>query len=348
MNQPSLSPAAVRQVRISNIQPLNTSAPKLAVIIPALNEQATIKDVINRIPDHLPRVKTIEAIVIDDGSTDATVALSRQSGATVVSHSHNQGVGAAFQTGLKTALQTGASIIVNIDADGQFNPQDISTLINPITHGQADFVTATRFSDPKNIPDMPAIKIWGNKWMVKIINFITKKKFTDVSCGFRAYSREAALRLTLFGHFTYTQETFIDLAFKDIKMTEVPLKIRGERQFGKSRVASNLWRYGLKTATIIFRAARDYRPHYFFGVPGTAIFLIGIAQGIFLLQHFIKTGQTFPYRSLVQLSGVFIIVGFLMLFLSLLADMIQRNRVITEEAVYHARKIAYSQPPHQP
>jgi len=317
------------------------STTKLVVMIPALDEEKTIGEVIKGVPHNIKGITSTEVIVIDDGSNDDTKAIAQHLGAHVVSHGRNRGVGAAFHTGIKTALQHGADIIVNIDADGQFNPQDIPVLIEPVCIGQADFVTATRFSDPKLMPDMPAIKIWGNKWMTRVINFITKKKFTDVSCGFRAYSREAALRLTLFGHFTYTQETFIDLAFKDVPMAEVPLKVRGEREHGHSRVASNLWRYGLKTATIIFRAARDYRPHYFFGVPGLVIFLSGVAAGLFLLQHFLRFGQTYPYRSLVQLSGVLIIVGFLMLFLSLLADMMHRNRIIAEEAVYHARKAAY-------
>jgi len=188
---------------------------------------------------------------------------------------------------------------------------------------------------------MPAIKLWGNRWMTRIINFITKKQFTDVSCGFRAYSRDAALRLTLFGRFTYTQETLIDLAFKDIDMVEVPLKIRGERQHGRSRVASNLWRYAVKSATIIFRAARDYRPFYFFGAPGLVLLAAGILAGLFLLAHYFNTGQTYPFRSLVQLSSVLIIVGIILLFQSILADMMHRARIINEEALYLARKVAY-------
>jgi glycosyltransferase involved in cell wall biosynthesis len=318
-----------------------TPPARLAVIIPALNEDKTIASVITGIPRNMPGVASVETFVVDDGSTDQTVNVARAYGATVISHDTNKGVGAAFHSGLRSALASGADIIVNIDADGQFNPADIIHLIKPIQSHSVDFVTASRFADPALTPKMPWIKLLGNRLMTSIINFITKKSFTDVSCGFRAYSREAALRLTLFGHFTYTQETFIDLAFKNISMAEVPLAIRGVRQHGRSRVADNLWRYGLKTATIIFRAARDYRPHYFFGLPGLLIFFLGFGSGLFLFQHFLRTGQTFPYRSLVQLSGVLIIVGFLLLFLSLLADMMHRNRIIVEEAVYHARRASY-------
>jgi len=191
---------------------------------------------------------------------------------------------------------------------------------------------------------MPYLKLLGNRWMTRIINFLTAKNLTDVSCGFRAYTREAALRLTLFGKFTYTQETFIDLSFKNISMAEVPLRIRGEREHGQSRIASNLFRYGLKSATIIFRAARDYQPVYFFGMPGVIMLFLGMAAGTFLLIHYVQTGQTYPFRSLVQLSGILIIIGFLMVFISLLADMQHRNRVLIDEALYYARKREFDRP----
>lgn len=307
----------------------------LAVIIPALNEEKTIADVIHHIPHEA------HLIVVDDGSQDHTKQLAEQAGATVISHAKTQGVGAAFHTGLQAALGHGADIIVNIDADGQFNPQDIPKLIEPIVSGRADFVTATRFARKELIPDMPPIKLWGNYQMARLINLITEKRFTDVSCGFRAYSREAALRLTLFGRFTYTQETFIDLAFKHIAMAEVPLRIRGEREFGKSRVASNVWKYGAKAASIIFRAARDYRPFAFFGLPGLIILGLGVLSGLFLLGHYLQTGQTAPYRSLVNVSGILLIVGFLMLVLSMLADMLHRNRILIEQQLYLARKQTY-------
>ncbi|MEX2054835.1 MAG: glycosyltransferase family 2 protein [Candidatus Andersenbacteria bacterium] len=322
---------------LSSAESLAVQAAKLVVIIPALNEEKTIAQVIGGIPTTISEISTIEIIVIDDGSTDKTSTIARKAGAEVVRHKRNLGLGEAFRTGLEEALKRGADIIVNMDGDGQFNPQDIPKLIALIQHGMADFVTATRFAKPEFMPEMPALKLFGNRWMTRLINFITGKQFTDVSCGFRAYSRVAALKLTLFGRFTYTQESFIDLAYKDLSMAEVPLLVRGQREHGRSRVASNLWRYGLKSASIIFRAARDYQPLYFFGIPGGITFTGGVAAGVFLLIHYINTGQTYPYRSLVQLSGILIIVGFLLIFISLLADMLYRNRVLLEELLFHSR-----------
>lgn len=317
---------------------------KLVIIIPALNEQLSIASVIHHIPKKFDGLDDIEVVVIDDGSGDRTVELARTAGATVVQHAHTMGVGAAFHTGIKEALVRGADIIVNIDADGQFDPTDISKLLQPILHNRAGFVTATRFARPDLIPDMPAIKKWGNRWMTRIINFLTHQHFTDVSCGFRAYARETALKLTLFGHFTYTQESFIDLAYKNVDMMEVPLRVRGERQHGHSRVASNLWRYGSKSASIIFRTARDYQPLYFFGLPGLIIFVAGVIIGLALLIFWLHTGHTSPYKNAVALSTVLIVVGIFLIFLSMLADMMHRNRMVAEEAVYLARKKAYGPP----
>lgn len=315
---------------------------KLVIIIPALNEEKTITSVIAGIPRTIPDILQTEILVVDDGSTDATAHAARKAGAQVISHAANLGVGAAFQTGISEALQRGADTIVNIDADGQFNPADIPILVAPILQGKAQFVTASRFASPAIVPEMPSINIWGNRWMTWIINFLTGKHFTDVSCGFRAFSRDAAMRLTLFGRFTYTQETFIDLAHKGVSMAEVPLKVRGVREHGRSRVADNLWKYGIKAASIIFRAARDYQPFYFFGFPGLVIFALGGAGAIFVFIHYLNTGQTFPYRGLVTVAGTLLIVGSLFLVLSMLADMIYRNRLIFEQVLYLSRKRFYN------
>lgn len=319
----------------------------LVITIPALNESKTIGAVIDAIPKNLRGINAIKVLVINDGSTDDTATIAKSRGAHVVNHRYTQGVGGAFHTGLYEALKLGADIIVNIDADGQFNPQDIPKLIQPILDEKADFVTASRFAKPEFFPHMPAVKVWGNTWVTRMVNFITGKTFTDVSCGFRAYSRETALRLTLFGKFTYTQETLIDAVFKGLHVVEVPLKIRGEREHGQSRVASNLWRYASKSASIMFRAARDYKPYVFFGMPGIVLVFIGAIAGIFLAWHYIQTGQTSPYRSLVTTSGILLIIGFLLMFMSMLADMQHRNRIILEKVLYLTRKEAYTNKNHE-
>ena len=204
--------------------------PLLVVVLPALDEERTVAQVIEAIPRAIPGIGRVEALVVDDGSTDRTAELARQAGARVVSHASRRGVGAAVATGIDAALRLGADYIVNMDADGQFDPAGIPELIEPLRKGEAEFVTCSRFGLKDYQPEMPWAKRWGNRLMCRIINWIIwGARFTDVSCGFRAYTRETALRLNLFGQFTYTQETFIDLAAKGVRMAEVPLRVRGER-----------------------------------------------------------------------------------------------------------------------
>ncbi len=310
----------------------------ITIIIPALNEKATIATVIKQCLNVLDSNKfATSVIVIDDGSTDSTAQDAETAGAIVVSHETNRGVGRAFKTGLEAAIRNGADIIVNIDADGQFNPEDIPALINPIVENKADFVTASRFKDPALIPDMPKIKIWGNKMMSLIISQITGKRFHDVSCGFRAYSREAALRLNLWGDFTYTQESFIDLRIKGMRVEEVPLKIRGEREHGKSRVASNLFKYGIRSAKIILHSYRDYWPLKFFGFISLVFIIPGISFILFLLGHRIVSGHFSPHIWAGFTGGFMVALGALILIVGLIGEMLKRIRLNQEMLLYYQK-----------
>jgi hypothetical protein len=229
-----------------------------------------------------------------------------------------------------------------MDADGQFNPEDISELIAPILNGGYGFVTCTRFGEPEYVPDMPWIKKWGNRAMCRLVNAaIGGQRFTDVSCGFRAYSRDTALRLNLFGSFTYTQETFVDLASKNVAMTEVPLRVRGIREHGKSRVASSLWKYAFRTLVIILRALRDRRPLAFFGSIAVMLIAIGLGLFSFVGVWWLMTSRTTPWTSLVTLGGVSSVLGFLCGVLALVADQVGRGRRIQEQLLFFMRRQAY-------
>jgi len=316
---------------------------KLVILIPAYNEEKTIEQVIKGIPGSIPGVDKIQAAVVDDGSSDRTAELAGRAGALVVRHPENRGVGAAFSTGISAALSMGADVIVNLDADGQFDPGDIPKIIAPVLSGEADFVTATRFGDKSLVPRMPLAKKYGNFMVRWIINFLTGKKFTDVSCGFRAYSRATALKLNLFGSFTYTQETFLNLVQKGIRMKEVPLKVRGEREFGQSRVAGSVLRYGLKSGSIILLAMRDIQPLSFFGWIGFGVCLLGLAGIGFVFGHWLMTGMTTPYQSLILIGAVLLIVGFMLIVMALIAEMMGRIRKTQEEIVFMLRDRYYRQ-----
>ena len=317
---------------------------KLVVTIPALNEEKTIADVVRGVPRDIERITETEVIVLNDGSTDRTAALAEAAGALVITLKGGGGLGVVFRTGIERAMRRGADIIVNIDGDGQFNPADIRQLIQPLLKDEADFVTCSRFADPALRPTMPKVKYYGNLIVTRIINWVCGgTKFTDVSCGFRAFTRESAYRMTLFGRFTYTQECFIDLFSKGVRIAEIPLKVRGVREFGKSRIAGSVWKYAVNSLPIIVRAMRDIQPLKFFGGIAMLFFLLGAAtEGFVGGWYLFHSHKTSPFTSLIPIGGVLVTLGFLLGVLALLADMLGRHRRISEELLYLARRRIYS------
>ncbi len=312
---------------------------KLVVQIPALNEEITIASVIEAIPREIPGISEVHVVVVNDGSTDATAERARAAGASVVSHEMRRGVGAAFRTGLQWSMGQDADIVVTIDSDGQFNPQDIAPLVQPILNGEAEFVTASRFIDPSLVPEMPKVKRWGNDMMARWVSSIAKSRFYDVSCGFRAYSRNAYLRLILLGDFTYTHEVFLSLAFAGISIREVPIKVRGVREHGKSRVASNLFNYGWRTASIILRTYRDYRPLKFFSKIALALFLVGFCFFAFLMSVKFNTGIFTPHKWSGFTAAAFAGAALLVFLIGVLAEMLDRIRVAVDEALFRVRRM---------
>ena len=313
----------------------------VVVTIPAFNEAATVGQVIEAIPRDIPGVENVEVVVVNDGSTDQTAAVAAEAGAKVVSFSHNRGLGAAFGQGLQTALGLGADIIVNIDADGQFDTKDVPKLLAPIIDGKADMVTASRFADPALVPKMPWIKKWGNKRAANILNKLTQLNLNDVSCGFRAYSRDAALRATLLGRHTYTHEVILDLAFRGLRVVEVPVKVIGVRKVGESKVAGNLWKYGWNSLLIILRAYRDYRPLHVFGGISLVFLVPALGCGVFILWHFLKTGSFSPYIFVAFLAAGLGFVALICYITALLAGMISRLRILQDEQLFFLRKQEY-------
>jgi glycosyltransferase involved in cell wall biosynthesis len=293
----------------------------------------------------LPGIGSVEALVVDDGSTDATAERARSAGAVVVSHPRRRGVGAAFQTGLSAALARGADLIASIDADGQFDPAHIPLLTEPVVSGRADFVSASRFKDPALVPKMPAVKRWGNRMMSRLISGITGQKFHDVSCGMRCYSRAAAMHLNLMGQYTYTQEVFLNLAFKNLRIEEVAVPVRGQRQHGQSRVARSILGYALNTSRIILRCYRDYQPMRFFGWIALVLFAAGAALEAFLLVHYVLTHSFSPHKWAGLVGGGMLFVAALVFLFGMIGDMLNRQRMYLEELLYERRRSAQAEAP---
>jgi glycosyltransferase involved in cell wall biosynthesis len=311
---------------------------KVLIYMPALNEADSIVDVLKSLPKELSGVDEISYLVVDDASTDLTAELAKENGAVVISHKVRKRVGGAFQTALKYTLDNGFDILVSTDADRQFNLEQIPDLINPILQGTADMVTGNRFVNgmPTN---MPKIKFWGNKQMAGLISLITGQNFQDVSCGFRAYGKEALLNLNLMGGFTYTQESILDLLYKGLTVVEVPIDVVyfvGR----KSRVAGSVINYALKTSSIIVASLRDSKPMFFFGGVGVFLGVIGALSTIVLtvndvtLQSGLSVFEWFVALVLILLGGVFFVTG-------LLANMFLRIRANQDRILYQMKSSKY-------
>jgi glycosyltransferase involved in cell wall biosynthesis len=272
---------------------------KLVVVLPAFNEEATVASVIAANPRDVAHFSEIEIIVVDDGSTNATAQGAADAGAVVVSHGHNRGLGAAFRTGVDAALRAGADVAVTIDADGQFNAEDIPLLAGAVARGEAGLASCSRFRDPALTPRMPRSKRWGNRILARVISAIIGERIYDVACGFRAYSRDALLLISTRASYTYTQEVLLDLAYKGVGISEYPLEVRGEREYGRSKVVGSVWRYGYNVAGILLTSIRDYRPLRFFLSAALVVLLMGIGMALFVALHFARTGAFTPYIALL-------------------------------------------------
>lgn len=315
---------------------------KLILLLPAYNEAKTLGAVLDSLPKKLPGVQKIQVLVVNDGSTDKTVQVAQNKKAKVLSLQQNSGVGTAIQVGLEACLQLGADFVVTLDADGQFPVKDIPRLLQPLLTGTAEMSTGTRFLDPRLTPPMPKNKLYGNRFLAWALSRILQRRMTDVSCGFRAYTREALLRLHLFGKFTYTQEMFLQLAKNNLNFVEVPVQVLPtKRPGGKSHVAESVWTYGWKAGIILLRSLRDYKPFVFFGAPAICAFLGGSGAGAFVLLHYLLVGSFTPFKA-VGFAALFALLGGLLLAVfALLADMLDRQRQQQDKILYLLRKQEY-------
>src|SRR3989338_1180676 len=313
---------------------------RLIVNLPAYNEEEKLGSTIKRIPRAITGVDEIFVQVIDDGSRDRTIAVAREAGADFVySNGANRGIGKTFRHAVERALENGADIMVNIDADGQFDPLDIEKLVRPILDGQADMVSADRFS-LRTAKNIPWIKDVLNRFAARIIGNFMNTTISDLTCGFRAYNRETLLRLNLPGDYTYTQEVIIDALGKNLKVLWVPVNVT-YFEGRQSRVVKSIVNYVSNSSRIILKAVRDVRPMKFFGIPG--LFLIALSLAVFIgfLFFYFQDFKISPYRNYLLFSAVTFLIGLQFFVFSLIADMIKSNRKLTEDLMYLMKKEKY-------
>ncbi|MCD4706953.1 MAG: glycosyltransferase family 2 protein [Candidatus Sabulitectum sp.] len=305
---------------------------KTLVAIPALNEEITIKKLIAAVPRELHGTR-VQVLVVDDGSTDSTASEAHEAGAFVISHGRNMGLGTAFRTMLSYARENGFNFMATMDADGQFNPEDLATLTEPVINNETDFSTASRFLNPELTPDMPALKKWGNARVAKLVSSLANTKIQDATCGFRVYGPRTLERVACFSRFTYTQEVLIDVARKGLRIKEIPVKIRGEREHGKSRIASNLWRYAHLSIEAMYSVAHGHSPWRFYGTPAFLLIAGGTLLGLLVLIRWLVVGSISPYTAF-GIGGLFMITfGILLLLFASVADISAANRKMLGEII---------------
>jgi len=311
---------------------------KVVVYLPALNEAEAIGAVLDGIPTRLPGIDSIRTIVIDDGSSDGTAQIAQRHGASVVQHRRNLGTGKTFVSGVSAALRAGADIIVSMDADGQFRGEDVARLIAPIREGRADVALCSRFADGNLVGSMSWPKKAGNSLLTRAVSWIAGKRFTDVSCGFRAMSREAALRVDIHSDYEYIHESLLNWSRVGLTIEEVALPVLAERPVGESRIMQSVLRYGMRSGPVLIRATRDYSPMKFFGLLALAALVPGVMAGLFVTAHWLRTSETAPYTSLITISVGGVLLGLLLGVVALLADLIARLRFQLEEMLYESRR----------
>lgn len=307
---------------------------KLIIQIPCYNEEQTLPPTVADLPIALPGIDAIEYLIIDDGSSDRTVEVARALGVHhVVQHRHNRGLAAAFQTGIETALAAGADIIVNTDGDNQYAGADVGKLVEPILAGKADIVVGDRgvaahaeFSPLKRL--LQRLGSW-------VVEQAAGVPIPDATSGFRAFSREAALRLTVLSEYTYTLETLIQAGQRGMKVTFVP--IRTNSQTRKSRLIRSIPSFLMLSTITIVRFYTMYRPLRVFMSLGVGFVLVGLVLGVRFLFFYSQGSGAGHVQSLI-LTAVLSIVGFQVCLIGLIADQVSLGRKMMEETLYRLRE----------
>ena len=309
---------------------------RLVVQIPCFNEEETLPAVLADIPREIVGIDDVLVLVVDDGSTDGTVAVAKAGGADeVLRLGRNRGLARAFGRGLEVALEMGADIIVNTDGDHQYKGKHISHLVEPILKGQADMVVGDR--DVSSVTHFSRVKVWLQRLGSAVVRWASGTDVGDATSGFRALSRETALRLTIYSDYTYTVETIIQAGKKGLVVTSVP--VTTNEKLRESRLIRSNTNYVRRSAATILRFFLMYEPLRTFSLISLAPFAISIAlfarYGVFFFR-----GEGAGHIQSVIVASVLVLLAFQVFLLGLIADLIGRNRAIGEENSYRLRKQA--------
>ena len=300
----------------------------MIIQMPCYNEAETLPIALKELPKKLDGIDTVEWLIVDDGSSDNTAEIARQCGVTyIIRHNINRGLARAFMTGLHAALERGADIIVNTDADNQYNAADIPALIAPILKGEAQYVIGAR--PISGIEHFSPLKKMLQKLGSRVVRTISGTNVADAPSGFRAITRDAALQLNVFSNYTYTLETMIQAGHKNIPITNVPIRVNGELR--PSRLFKSIPAYIKRSIFTMIRIFIVYKPFKFFFSAGTVFFIAGLLLGTRFLWHYLNGNGRGMMQSLI-LTAVLLLLG------TIISDLLSINRQLLEEIQYNQRK----------
>ena len=299
---------------------------KLVIQIPCYNEEATLLTTLEALPKAVNGFEEVTVLVINDGSTDKSREIAEQYGAEILDIRPNKGLANAFRSGLQKALALGADVIVNTDADNQYNALDIGVLTEPILKGEADIVVGAR--NIAGIKDFTLLKKVLQKVGSAVLRMLSSTAVDDAPSGFRGFSREAALRLNVFDNYTYTMETLIQAGAKGLKVKSVPIKVNAKLR--DSRLVKNIFDYVFRSAKTTIRMLIVYRPFRFFITFAALFAILGILPIIRFLYLFLAGAGNGHVQSLI-FSAIFLIASVQFAIVAIIGDLLSINRKLLED-----------------
>lgn len=307
---------------------------KLIIQIPCYNEAETLAIALAELPRQVEGFDVVEWLVIDDGSSDDTAAIARANGVDhVVRHSVNLGLARGFMTGLNACLRLGADVIVNTDADNQYNAADIPALVAPVLEVRADIVVGARpIATIEHFSPVKKLLQKLGSWVVRVAS---KTDIPDAPSGFRAISRDAAQQLIVFNNYTYTLETIIQAGQRGIPIVSVPVRVNGDLR--PSRLVKSIPSYLRRSIATIIRIFVIYRPFRFFGTIGAVLFALGTLIGLRFVWFFLEGSGEGHVQSLI-LGSILLGMGFQTILIAFVADLLAANRRLMEEVRYAQKK----------